>query len=234
MGQLARATLEDLSKQSTYEGKLLTLVRTLRHLAQIARDEGLRRTQREEGWGPGWDECAALYEALGQETPKAGKKKRPSRDPRELLKPEVVEQMNRLMEAQVERLVERSPGPLSARLRRMAFITATAHMACQWGCFEAAERPLHWCVVTLQSMRACWDAGDEKNVHRLDILGALAAVGSIAAKRRHVALCTGIARRLTSEIAAMARAAARLEGLPEADPEFLGPPEVVDSLAGMD
>ena len=123
---------------------------------------------------------------------------------------------------------------LSAQLRRMAFVTGTAHMVCQWGTFEAAEKPLEWCSAILRLLQSQWASDDEKSVHRLDILGVLAIVGSIAARQRYVTLATGVARRLTAELAAMARVAARREGMTEADPVFEGRHDAVESLTGMD
>lgn len=235
MGQMARATLEDLARQSTYEGKLLTLVRTLRHLEEFTRDETVRRTQPRGEWGPGWDECEAIYQAGGREEPPRNPPgTRSPQDPRILLTAESFERIQGTAMRQVERLMEKAPGSLSARLRRMAFVTGTALMVCQWGAFEAAEKPLEWCSAILNLLRSQWDTEDKKNAHRLDILGVIAIMGSIAASRRYVTLASAIARRLTAELAAMARAAARREGMEEADPIFEGRPDVVESLTGMD
>lgn len=241
-GRLARATLEDLEPQKTYEGRLLTLASVLWHVDAQAREE-VRRTDTGSstrlGDTPGWQECYEIYKARCAATKEAAQAapapKMTEKDMSDVTPTtQEVEHAGRLAARDIEHLISSAPGPMTACFRRLATITASAHLACQWGCFSDAAPMMRWCAGVLATLRSHWSSKDQSGQNRLEADCVLAIVASIATEQGYATLATGLTRRLTAEFGAIARAAARLEGVPEADPIFAGSEAMVDTIRGMD
>ncbi len=231
-GRLARAVLKDLELNTTDEGRFLTLVRALWHIEDVTRREaleGVTPSSHKLVHAPGWAECVAL--AKGQALAPG---EDPGPDVSDVVPtPDELGQIREMADRDIAHLLATAPGPLTTCFRRLAAVTASAHLACQWGCIAAAVPMMRWCAGAMSMLHDRCAPPPKVPPPEVQTMVVLALVASVATERRFATLATTLTRRLTADLGALARAAARLEGAAECDPHFDGDENVIDSVRGL-
>ena len=232
LGRFAKALLADLDAVTTYEARILTLGRALRHLEAGGAAAPWRATT--FGDLPGFDDLAAELRR-----PAAAEGADAAADPAPRAPPDAKEWAHfgpatapgwsELARRDVADLIAASPGPVTAFCRRLASVAASAHAACQRGAPAKAAPMLLVLGAVLDLQRPPRDAS--RRVDALDLCTLFCHTGGVAAQRGMVLLATALARRAAADLGAIARAAASLEGRPECDP----PDEDIghDSIRGV-
>lgn len=241
MGQAARALLNTLSSTTTDEGRLAAVMRTLWQVESMTLTAARADAGPQLNTLPAWEELDSTPDpTFSNQTPKPAEVR--------LLDPAVSTPVHNawttkpmheqaslvrgMSTRDIERLIASSPGPLTEYLRRVTSVAANALLACQFGSFSDAPPMLRWCVHALLAMRQRWSSA--ANTHPLYVSSALALTAASGAELGHTTVAAGAIRRFTANLAAMARAAARLEGTPEADPDFAGPEPLLSTIVGLD
>lgn len=227
-GRLAKALIEDLDARSTYEGRLLTLVRALRHVEEVERARvGEQGTI---GDLPGFTEISARLRAETSGNARSAAPREPP-DPASVLMPRYGPHWSRLSRHDIDGMLEHAPGPVTALCRHLATLAAQAHLACQWGHFAEAV-PILRCLCGLVGQLRELGEPEGEAAMALSCVQLFACVGMDAAAVPIPLTAAALARRAAADLGAIARASARMEGRPDLDPDFEAQP--TDSVRGID
>lgn len=230
VGQFAKALLGELEMRTTYEGRLLTLARGLRHLESIGQTQATSAGT--IGDLPGYAAIVAELQANNaSDRPPVPSHGDVASASSAILDPDWAPHWTALARGDIGVLIDSAPGPLTAHCRRLAALGAQAHLACQWG--QLAEgAPMLWCLGgLLDRLRTLGDGEGDVN-DPLASLTIVCRVGATAAERSIPLTATALARRAAADLGAIARAAARLEGKADLDRDFEALPG--DSVRGLD
>ncbi|MBL8605209.1 MAG: hypothetical protein JNK72_24980 [Myxococcales bacterium] len=214
IARFASAVLEDLEACEDREEREAGYVRAMRHLASMVKSEVERPTL---GALPGFSFIAGELQAPtgeDRETRNAAAKEFP-------LTFSLFDDFAEVVHAEAHPLLKNDKAPITRRTRQLTMLTSHAHLFCQWGEIAKASSFLYVASASLYALadpEAPGTEGDKRS--RLEVLSAMCRVGAVAAGRAIPITAASFARRVTADLGAIARAAARLEGLPELDPFF--------------
>ncbi|MDB4931585.1 MAG: hypothetical protein JWM10_4069 [Myxococcaceae bacterium] len=230
IGQFAKELLGELETRTTYEGRLLTLARCLRQMESIGQAQATAVGT--IGDLPGYAAIVAELQAYDAvERPSAASHGSAASASSAILDPDWAPHWTALARGDIGVLIDSAPGPLTAHCRRLAALGAQAHLACQWG--QLAEgAPMLWCLGGLLDRLRVLGVGEHDADDPLASLAIFCRMGAVAAERSIPLTATALARRAAGDLGAVARAAARLEGKADLDPNFEALPG--DSIRGLD
>lgn len=232
LGRFANAILADLDCRNTYEGKVLTLGRIVRHLEeQVAPRTAVPRIGDFPGFKDAMEAARDRSRLPRFVSALLDAPKTPATQNGHL--PTIVEDRldlwAKIAGKDVAELTSVAPGPTTLACRRIASLAVAAQFCCQCGEFARAVPMLWCCTMVIGDLRA--RVPFEGDLGPLSTLYVLASVGTFAADHPYPVTATCLARRLAADLGATTRAASRHEGRPDLDPVF---EEVEsDSVSGM-
>lgn len=234
LGRLAKALLADLDGIHGVEGKVIAVARVIAHARECGREEALSASENTVAWKDPvtqierGKELADLQEK-GVEVPKRERPRAPSLD-------DVVRCATAANAASM-RLIEQAPGPTTRYARALLLAALPAQFAAQCGERTEFARVMYWLADACFGLHNSAPEGMSPSESIFDVIGGLALIGAMTDPR-----CTeydpemmiAIARRTVSNLASIARAAARMEGRAECDQIFWIGDSITSSARGLE